>query len=339
MVWDAAGQKIESLKEHYQHAQQHLLDNSSETLYIVIDDDPYLIRTGYYIPYFDPYSAEDEKITRERLNLELCHRIIRESEIRLVSRSKEAADEELKRYMREFEKEQFSKGRGKAVILFQNIVNRIRELAQDYLECAAKAKGMDHPSLEEQDIQEKIKELYEYVMVKQQGIMEVIRRSDGSKDMDGTIREMFSEIAKPYRVPLALIFESRATKIGKAMAAMDTVAECMISAVESATQTPKSQAIICIEKYSRNAKKLCGLPSFDHQVFNETSATCISTLDATYQCLRDMDYIGLDGHRRTEFVSFAQKGLHLIDDMQKLRDERPTSVKTYHAESELWIRK
>lgn len=328
MAWDLAGTKLDA-------NSPLLLDMPSN--YITSQEQRYLIRGGYYIPYFDPHAGGDETIIRERLNIELCNRIIRESEIRTISRSVAIADKEIDRGMAEYEKIGLSHGRGKGVIVFQNIVNRIRELSQDFLVVHQSNAAKGVVSAAEKDTQDRIKELYEFIMVRHQEIMGIIHRDDGSEDIDGTIREMFSELGKPHRIPLAMIFESRVTKIGKAMAAIDAVSALMITLMERTTGTAKSQVILAFQNYVAHTKKLCGIPSSDHAIFNDVAEQCINLHDETQTYLSQMEYIQLSAERRLAFVTFLQNGFKLIGDMQHLRDERPESVKQYREFAGVWL--
>jgi|GEM_PF-3058813 len=329
MGWDLAGTRLDA-------THPLLLDMPSS--YITIHHERYLIRGGYYIPYFDPHAGGDETITRERLNIELCHRIVRESEIRTVTRSVDIADSEINKAMADYAKTGLTAGRGKAVILFQNIVNRIRELSQDFLVVHQSNASHGMVSGVEKDTQERIKTLYEFIMVEHQEIMSVIRREDGAEDIDGTIREMFSELGKPHRIPLAMIFESRATKIGKAMAAIDRVADHMCALLERATETPKSQAILSFRHYVACTKKLSGIPSSDHENFNQASEDNINAQDETYHYLSGMDYRGIPGDKRLAFIHHLNTGFKLIHDMQQLRDERAESVKRYESTTRDWLK-
>lgn len=328
MAWELAGTKLD--------ARHPLLQNMSSS-YVTIGQERYLIRGGYCVPYFDPHAGGDETITRERLNIELCHRIVRESEIRTVTRSIDIADHEINKAMADYEKNGLTLGRGKAVILFQNIVNRIRELSQDFLFIHQSNASHGLVSSTEKETQERIKELYEFIMVEHQEIMSAIRREDGTEDIDGTIREMFSELGKPHRVPLAMIFESRATKIGKAMAAIDRVADHMCRLLEHATNTPQSQVILSFRRYVASIKKLCGIPSADHENFNQAAEESINVQDETHHYLSGMDYIGIPPAMRLAFAHHLDNGFKLIRDMQQLRDERAESVKRYETLTTDWL--
>jgi len=333
MGWKLAGQRYDDVRiPGLASALQETLDNQM----VNVAGETYLIRSGYLIPYFDPHGSGTESTIRGRLNIELCQRIIRESEVRHVSRSVQDADAEIAMGMARYKQNGIQAGRGEAVILFQNIVNRIRELSQEYLDYISENITLSGHSEKEIQIQEHIRELYEFVMVENQEIMQSVRRFDGSEDVDGTIREMFSELGKPHRVPLSLIYEGRVTKIGRAMSAIDAVATCMTTALAAATGTPKSHAISCIAQYVSSTKRISSIPSSDHAIFNEAAAFNINARDMAEKVVEEMEYLHLQPEDRQDFVNFILRGIFLIYDMHKLRDERSQSVKDYREQAEIW---
>ncbi|MCI5049725.1 MAG: hypothetical protein MRY32_05270 [Rickettsiales bacterium] len=326
MRWKLAGQKVDKRK---------LSPDTDISAKQIVEGDPYLIRNGYYIPYFDPHEQKDEMVTRERLNLELCDRIIRESEIRYVSRKIASADQAIDEMMQAISGDSKPAGRGIHVVLFQNIVNRIRELSNDFLEL--RSMGMDDIAPDKvAEIQNRIRRLYEFVMVEHQDILLSVRRSDGSADVDGTIRELFSEVGKPHAIPLAVIYENRVGKIGKALASMDAVFEVIRGSLERATDTPKSHIILAIEDYVIAAKKLATIPSSDHFAYNDACVQCINTRDISLERLESMQYLNVSEEKRRGFLMMIQSGILLIQDMLNLRDERSMSVEFFKQKTDNW---
>lgn len=332
MAWELAGKHVyevnDALAEHDASSESSLKGKPAE-----LDDEVYLIRSMHLVPYYPPAAPASDHSTRERLNLELCDRVFRISDARDVTRSPEAADEAIAALMQRYESVPAAERRGIGRILFGRIVSRIQDLSSHYLDFRREARESHE---QEKQLLQRINELYHYVMVEQQSIFECVRLYDHSIDRDGIIEEIFSEIGKTQQLPIDHIYNNRVIKIGAAMAGIDDVADTMTSVLTAVTTLPLDDMRTSLRQFSALARRLAGIPSSDHLVYDEIAAAYVNMHDQMRDAVSRLDHLNVMRGESHHLAEWLQNGVHLIHSIQNIRDGRANSIIAYNKAALRW---
>lgn len=319
MKWEFSGVRAESIDPSYRDYH-----DDAESDYagkpLTIGTEAYLVRSHYLVPYFKPRDGiEQEQRRRERLNIELCDRVFRFSDARDVARNADDADAAIADLMKLFEASDSSQKRGVGRILFGRIVSRIRDLSRHYIESQSDA-----------DL-DKIEHLYTYAMVEQRDIFNCVRLYDHSIDKDGIIEEAFSEIGKPHKQSLEIIYAGRAAKIGHAMEGIHKVAYLIENELYKHPTFPSGTIHEKIEDLAKKAAKLVGIPTMDYQAFDPSAADYVDAFDAARDEVSTINQQHASHSLNYKLIDWLLDGIYLIHTMQEIRDIRKGSIEAYQA--------
>ena len=148
MMWHYSGQRASAIDTTLQ-------EHEGQPKPVALKDEPYLIRSDFCVPFYEPLSGGQavERRRRERLNIELCNRVFRISDARDVLRRTDKAQEAIAQLQQRYEASPTDDNRGTARVLFARITAQIRDLSRAYIET---------PNA---DILHQIEALYHYIMV------------------------------------------------------------------------------------------------------------------------------------------------------------------------------
>lgn len=332
MAWEYAGKHVLEVNDAL--AEHDLSSNSKlKGLPAEIDDETYLVRSMHLVPYFPPAEHGREYNTRERLNIELCDRVFRISDARGVARGPEVADEAIKALKLKYETSDETNRLGVGRILFGRIVSRIHDLSRHYLELCRESPNMAEI---QKHLLARIHDLYQYVMVNHPDIFECVRLYDHSIDRDGIIEEIFSEIGKTQQLPISQIYNNRVIKIGEAMAGIDDVADTMTSVLSAVTTLPLDDMRAHLRQFSTLARRLVGIPSSDHFVYDEVAAHYVNVHDQMRNTVLRLDHLNVMRGESHHLAEWLQNGVHLIHSIQTIRDGRSKSIAAYKEAALRW---
>lgn len=315
MYWAYSGKPAREADERFSRLAD---DAPAETL----EGQPYLIRSGYLVPYYDPGDVDEARLKarRERLNIELCNRVFRISDARDVTRRDEQADAAITLLQQQYESlsgQNQDNQRGIGRIVFARIVARIRYLSQRYLES------------EKPDDLAAIDTLHRYVMEEHPELFTCVRLYDHSVDEDGIIAAAFAEIGQTQTQSLEHIYARRAASIGSAMAGIHEVESRMAQTLSELPMLPVGEIHDTLNRFAQAAARLCGFPTSDYQAYDPAAADYIDRFDAVYDAIMRIDHLNVSRGFSHQLAEWLLEGMHLIDSMQNIRAVRRKSIDAF----------
>jgi hypothetical protein len=313
----------------WQHAGEKAPEKTRDGDHCERNSDVYVVYSGFLVPWYPPpEGGAGEKQQRERLNIELCDRVFRLSDLRPVTRDIAEAADAITHLMKRYESDGREAGRGTGRTLFARITCQIRSLSKAYLD------SNDQQALEE------IQRLYRYIMVDHRELFDCVRLYDHSEDEDGVIEEIFSEIGKPQTSSLALIYSGRARKIGSAMKAIEQVYDILCCCMEN--HPFSADFIMLLDHYHQAAKYLSGIATTDHAPYDRGVALYIDMLDEVRDRIWLMQ-MSQENKASADLFAMLNRGVNLIDSMRNIRDIRTNSLQQFAEDAgqcgELWCNK